>query len=275
MDRSGHPRQNYFPTLMSLAVPLRVPQGTEAGTGHILHFAHVNDDFMYSTPVRGFESFRQTDSFHAVYSTPDCEQLNVLDLLRRNFHGSFSSSVMSMSCLRLNTIKVNVTTTWIGSERFGFGWRVPPEIILSIKISRIGGMYMERALKITSFFLFPVAVYVLHVAVKAMGVYQIFPHTDIPFHYVGGLSIAYTCSQVLLYLESEKITTTLHRGLFLLFLLSITATATVFWEFAEFLSDQILQTNLQPSIANTMQDQFLGILGGGTWAFIHFKQDST
>jgi hypothetical protein len=61
--------------------------------------------------------------------------------------------------------------------------------------------------------------------------------------------------------------------LFLLLLLSLTATVAVCWEFAEFLSDQFLDTNLQPSIANTMQDQFLGILGGGTWAVIYLKKE--
>ena len=132
---------------------------------------------------------------------------------------------------------------------------------------------MERASKIAPFFLFPTAVYLIHLAVKGLGLYEVFPNIDIPFHYLGGLSIAYTCAQVLAYLESEKVTTTLHRGIFLALLLSLTATVAVFWEFAEFLSDQFLATNLQPSIANTMQDQFLGILGGGTWALIYFKRD--
>ena len=132
---------------------------------------------------------------------------------------------------------------------------------------------MERAPKIASFFLFPTVVYLVHLTVKGMGLYDMFPNVDIPFHYLGGLSIAYTCAQLLAYLESEKVTPVLHRALFLLLLLSITATVAVFWEFAEFLSDQFLATNLQPSIANTMQDQFLGILGGGTWALIYFKRD--
>lgn len=131
---------------------------------------------------------------------------------------------------------------------------------------------MERAPKIASFFLFPTVVYLVHLGVKAMGLYNMFPNVDIPFHYLGGLSIAYTCAQLLGYLESERVTPVLHKALFLLFLLSITATVAVFWEFAEFLSDQFLATNLQPSIANTMQDQFLGILGGGTWALIYFKR---
>jgi hypothetical protein len=74
-------------------------------------------------------------------------------------------------------------------------------------------------------------------------------------------------------LESEKITGALNKVIFLVLLLSLTATAATSWEFAEFISDRFLHTSLQPSIANTMQDQFLGILGGGTWAFISLKRD--
>ena len=61
---------------------------------------------------------------------------------------------------------------------------------------------MERAAKIASFFLFPTVVYLVHVAVKVLGGYEVFPNIDIPFHYLGGLSIAYTCARVLSYLES-------------------------------------------------------------------------
>ena len=132
---------------------------------------------------------------------------------------------------------------------------------------------MGRASKLASFFLFPTVVFLVHTVVKLLGLYERFPAIDIPFHYLGGLSIAYTCAQVLSYLESQKITAALHRGIFLVLLLSLTSTVAVFWEFAEFISDQLLATNLQPSIANTMQDQFLGILGGGTWALIYFKRD--
>jgi hypothetical protein len=131
---------------------------------------------------------------------------------------------------------------------------------------------MKRASKIVSFFIFPAVVYLVHLAVKGLGGYEMFPAVDIPFHYMGGLSIAYTASQLLSYLESERITAELNKAIFLVLLLSLTATAAVFWEFAEFISDRFFHTNLQPSIANTMQDQFLGILGGCTWAVMSLKR---
>jgi hypothetical protein len=160
----------------------------------------------------------------------------------------------------------------IGSERFRFDWRDSLEIILHVNISLQGGKSMKRASKITSFFLFPIVVFLIHLVVKALGGYEMLPAIDIPFHYIGGLSIAYTVSQILSYFESEKITAELNKAIFLALLLSLTATAAVSWEFAEFISDRFLHTNLQPSNANTMQDQFLGILGGGTWAAIYLRR---
>ena len=132
---------------------------------------------------------------------------------------------------------------------------------------------MKQVSKVLSFFLFPMTVLVVHlIASKVLHLYMIFPDLDIPFHYIGGLSIAYTSVQILSYLEKEKISTKLNKVLFLVLIFSLTATATVLWEFAEFIGDQLLDTNLQISLANTMQDQFMGILGGATWVSIYFKK---
>lgn len=135
---------------------------------------------------------------------------------------------------------------------------------------------MKRAIKLGSFFLFPTLVFLVHlIALRGLHLYARFPNLDMPFHYIGGLSIAFTASLILSHLESERITAPLNKMIFLVLLLSLTATVAVFWEFAEFISDQVLGTHLQPTIANTMQDQFLGILGGGTWALIYFKRELT
>ena len=131
---------------------------------------------------------------------------------------------------------------------------------------------MKPAFKIVSFFLFPIIVFLVHVAAKCLGLYEAYPNIDIVSHYMGGLSIAYTATQVLSYLESEKFITVLNRMIFLVLILSVTSMAAVSWEFAEFISDRLLHTNLQPSIANTMQDQFLGMLGGANWVMIQINR---
>jgi len=132
---------------------------------------------------------------------------------------------------------------------------------------------MKQVSKFVSFFMFPITVLLAHlIASRILNLYIIFPNLDIPFHYIGGLSIAYTSAQILAYLEKEKISTILNKAVFLVLIFSLTATATVFWEFAEFIGDQLLGTNIQISLANTMQDQFMGILGGATYVFIYFKK---
>lgn len=131
---------------------------------------------------------------------------------------------------------------------------------------------MKQTSKVASFFIFPALVFLIHlIAAKILNLYMRFPNMDIPFHYLGGLSIAYTSAQILSHLEKKIITTRLNRMIFLLLILSLTATAAVFWEFAEFIGDQLFHTNIQVSLANTMQDQFLGILGGMTMVLIYWE----
>lgn len=132
---------------------------------------------------------------------------------------------------------------------------------------------MKHASKIVSFFVFPSMVLLSHlIASKVLHLYRIFPNLDIPSHYIGGLSIAYTSTQILSYLERENISITLNKVVFLILSFSLAATSTVFWEFAEFIGDRLLDTNIQISLANTMQDQFMGIMGGATWVFIYSKK---
>ena len=132
---------------------------------------------------------------------------------------------------------------------------------------------MKQVSKYVSFFMFPMTVLLAHlIASKVLNLYIIFPNLDIPFHYVGGLSIAYTSAQILGHLEKENTSSSMNKVIFLVLIFSLTATATVFWEFVEFIGDQLLGTNIQISLANTMQDQLMGILGGATYVFIYFKQ---
>ena len=138
---------------------------------------------------------------------------------------------------------------------------------------------MKHISTITSFFLFPAFVLLAH-AVASLGLhlYAIFPNLDIPFHFMGGFSIAYTISKTVAYMEQKKLIGVISRAMLLITIFSLTATATVFWEFAEFISDRLFTMNVQVSLANTMQDQFMGILGGTIWILFLFrdqKKDAT
>jgi hypothetical protein len=132
---------------------------------------------------------------------------------------------------------------------------------------------MKQVSKFVSFFLFPTSVLCAHLfASQVLDLYKTFPNLDIPFHFAGGLSIAYTSTRILSYLEKEKITPALNQVVFLVLIFSLTATATVLWEFAEFIGDQLLNTNIQISLANTMQDQLIGILGGTAWIVLYARK---
>lgn len=132
---------------------------------------------------------------------------------------------------------------------------------------------MKRAFEIPPFFTFPAAVLAAHgIASTILNLYNHYPNADIPFHFIGGFSITYTATQILAYLEKEEMIARLNGVVFLVLIVSLTAAATVFWEFAEFGADQLLRTNVQVSIANIMQDQFMGICGGVTWALIYAKK---
>ena len=133
---------------------------------------------------------------------------------------------------------------------------------------------MKHVLKSLSFFGFPVTVLFAHLIASrlVLNLYSLFPNLDIPFHFAGGLAIAYTSSKILIYLEKEQVMAALPPALFLVFIFSLTAAATVFWEFAEFSVDQLFKINIQISLANTMQDQFMGILGGVMWLLIYTRK---
>src|SRR3569832_2211651 len=107
---------------------------------------------------------------------------------------------------------------------------------------------MQQVSKFVSFFVFPISVLVAHlIASKVLNLYMRFPNLDIPAHFVGGFSIAYTSTQILSYLEKEKVIATLNPGLSLVLIFSLTGTATVLWEFVEFIYDHLLNTNIQIS----------------------------
>lgn len=133
---------------------------------------------------------------------------------------------------------------------------------------------MKQMLKIVPFFAFPVGVLFAHLIMSRLflDLYTRFPRLDIPVHYLGGLSIAYTSARILSYLEDEKITGSVNPAIFLVLTFALTATATVFWEFMEFAIDRLLDSNIQVSLANTMQDQLMGLLGGATLVLLYSRK---
>lgn len=108
----------------------------------------------------------------------------------------------------------------------------------------------------------PLTVFLVHVFIsRVLDIYDPWPHTDIPMHFLGGLSIAFFVSRCFRALPRDAAHHSRVDVLELVLVGSLTATAAVLWEFAEFIWDRVFGTNIQLSLANAMQDMALGILG--------------
>jgi len=119
----------------------------------------------------------------------------------------------------------------------------------------------------------PIVVFTTHVVLsRVLGAYQIWPHADIPMHFVGGVAMAFFISGCFQALPRQDVRRSRIVVLELLLVGSLTATSAVFWEFAEFAVDQSLGTNTQVSLANTMQDMALGIGGAGSFILLRARQ---
>ena len=111
-------------------------------------------------------------------------------------------------------------------------------------------------------FLPPIIIFLFHVIMIAVfNIYTIFPAFDIPMHFLGGLSIGVSAI-ILLNIFKSKITTP--KWFLFLWIISLTVMIAVLWEFAEFTADYFFQTQMQLSLADTMGDLLMGMLGGMT-----------
>lgn len=119
----------------------------------------------------------------------------------------------------------------------------------------------------------PIVVLTVHVFIShGIHLYTLLPWIDIPMHYLGGLSVGYSLFRALTVLQEHHIISPLDKVIALLLTFALVATIAVFWEFAEFSMDQLLKTNVQISLQNTMQDLFMGILGAVTVVGINIKK---
>lgn len=130
----------------------------------------------------------------------------------------------------------------------------------SLKILKVGGWV-------------PLLAFTMHMFLsRVLHAYEIWPSTDIPMHFIGGLAIAFFVSQCFQLLPRESVKRSRIVILELVLVGSLTASAAVFWEFTEFTIDQLFGTNVQISLANTMQDLAMGILGAFVLMLIRSRQ---
>jgi hypothetical protein len=122
---------------------------------------------------------------------------------------------------------------------------------------------MRPIVRYGSLFALPALVLAAHLAAaRLLNLYALIPNLDMPFHLAGGFSIGYTAGRLLGFLQWEKRIGPVDETAGMALVFSVSAAAAVIWELMEFVMDRLVGTRLQISLANTMQDQFLGLLGG-------------
>lgn len=130
----------------------------------------------------------------------------------------------------------------------------------SWKIFRVGGWA-------------PSTVFALHVLLgKWFHVYHIWPPVDVPMHLAGGFTFAFFVSRCFQELPRGMVQRSRSVVLELLLIGSLTVTAAVFWEFAEFSVDQIFGKHIQMSLKNTMKDLAMGVIGAMAFIAVRAKQ---
>ncbi len=108
----------------------------------------------------------------------------------------------------------------------------------------------------------PVTVFLLHVAISLFGGYGVIPALDIPMHLLGGAAIGYFFWSLYLVAAAAGVLGKPSKILGVILVFALICSSTVFWEFAEFLTDKYLGTRAQLDLDDTLFDMLLGILGG-------------
>lgn len=109
----------------------------------------------------------------------------------------------------------------------------------------------------------PAIIFIAHViASRVFHAYERYPPLDIPMHYLGGVVIAFFYHRASINASRLGILGPFHLVTHLALVFAFVCSTTVFWEFAEFISDQYFGGHAQLGVADTMGDMCMGILGG-------------
>ena len=120
---------------------------------------------------------------------------------------------------------------------------------------------MNHIKNILKYFIFPILVFIFGMLFWFFQGYNSFPWFDIPLHLIGGFAVGTTYFFVLKYFQKEGFLK-LNRIFNVLFVVSLVALTTVFWEFYEFIITMVTGVGFQGTLEDTMLDFALGLLGG-------------
>jgi hypothetical protein len=117
-------------------------------------------------------------------------------------------------------------------------------------------------------FYVPLAVLLLlHPVFLLLGTYSM-PYLDSAMHLAGGIALGMFVFGMLACAVSRGWCPDPGRLLTLVLVVSLVTTGAVCWEFYEWVSDRYFGTHLQDSVADTVKDLLLGMLGGVLYAVL-------
>ena len=120
------------------------------------------------------------------------------------------------------------------------------------------------------FFLPPLIVFVVHIILcELFDIYWKIPRFDIPMHFIGGVSFAFSLIALFRFLQKQEAIPQMDLFISVFFIFTTIATVAIVWEFAELASDLLFKTQTQVSVKDTMLDIFLGMAGGLSMALIY------
>lgn len=109
----------------------------------------------------------------------------------------------------------------------------------------------------------PLAVFVGHVVLSSLFfAYEHFPPLDGPVHVLGGFAIAFAAWHGIEVLVGAGVLDPVQVSLRMVLVFALTCTASVFWEFLEYVADHTIGTHAQLGLEDTLVDMLLGIVGG-------------
>ena len=116
--------------------------------------------------------------------------------------------------------------------------------------------------KIIKTFFPPFFILVIHTLLSYVDAYHIYDWVDIPMHFFGGVSVGIMYTLIIKELQASKHINYLRPTFYFVIVLSLVGTTAVGWELYEFIWDFFFHIGGQPSLADTMIDMILGLVGG-------------
>ena len=123
-------------------------------------------------------------------------------------------------------------------------------------------MKIKKLIKLIHCFYTPVLVFLLHFMFVQLHLYSAFAWADMPMHFLGGMSIAYSCILVLRKVKEEVV---IHDRFFeILIIVALVGLSAILWELSELVVENLFNLNWQLTLIDTLCDLFLGLVGGLT-----------